>query len=267
MASSRPPPELLGGPLISHLECEGRSPTILAFHGFSSTPGEVELIVDVARELGCRARASLLPGHGSTLQALSRSRWKDWRESAQAALDEHASDNDPVIVCGVSMGALLALDLAAKHPSRVRAVVALAPALRLSWPFPSLALKLYCGLGLPDWKLRKKSGPDILDAHQKAQLATSSSLPAYAGNEVRLAGKRIARELGSIACPIFIAHGAKDHVSPVSGARHAYRSVATSVSDKELLVLPRSYHIITLDVERGQLRTRLYRFLQRMTAT
>lgn len=255
-------PDLMGGPLQPSITCDGRTPTILCFHGFSSTPQEVELVVDVAGELGCQARAELLPGHGDSLETLAQSRWSDWRQSVEALLNTYASEEEPVIVAGLSTGALLALDLAACHPNKVLGVVALSPALRLTWPFPSLALQLYCGLRLPNFFLPKKFGPDIRDAAQRSHHVTHRAQPAYGGNEVRLAGKRVKKILRNVTCPVFVAHGAQDHVIPVSAGRDTFRLVGTPDEQKRLLILPRSYHIITRDVDRDLLRTQIHQFLQ-----
>ncbi len=74
----------------------------------------------------------------------------------------------------------------------------------------------------------------------------------------------IERRLGEVRCPAFVAHGKLDHVCPVANARRVYAGLGTPAWEKELLILPRSYHIITRDVERGLLRTHLYRFLERV---
>ena len=50
----------------------------------------------------------------------------------------------------------------------------------------------------------------------------------------------------------------------MSNARRVYAGLGTPAWEKELLILPRSYHIITRDIERGQLRTHLHRFLSRV---
>lgn len=253
----------MGGAPLGTLEVDGARPAVLALHGFGATTQEVLMVVDVAKELGLRALAPLLPGHGSSVHDLARTRYRDWRGAAERALLELTREGSPVIVAGSSMGSLLALDLAADHPGQVVGVAALAPAIRLNWPFPSLALALVTALRIPDFTL-PKSGPDILDPEGRRTQVTYADQPAYAGNEVRLAGRRVERRLGSIHCPAFIAHGQHDHVCPVANARRVYARLGTAARDKELLILPRSFHIITRDVERGLLRTRLHAFVQRV---
>jgi carboxylesterase len=247
------------------LRLEGRNPSVLALHGFGATPAEVKLVVEAAHELGLRAHAPLLPGHGLHVRELARMRWPDWSAAARGAFDELAAQGGPVIVAGLSMGSLLTLELATLYPDQIAGIVLLAPAIRLSWPFPSLALALVSALGLPDFVVPKRT-PDIRDARQRRQQRTYSADPWRAGNEVRLAGQRLARELGKVRCPAFIAHGAHDHICPVSNAHRVFLQLGTPIEDKELLILPRSFHVITRDVERALLRARIQAFLFRLTA-
>jgi carboxylesterase len=244
---------------------DGRAPSVLALHGFGATPAEVKLVVEAAHELGLRAHAPLLPGHGLHVRDLARMRWPDWRDAACGAFEELAAQGGPVIVAGLSMGSLLTLELATLYPEQIAGIVVLAPAIRLRWPFPALALAIVSALGLPDFVVPKKS-PDIRDARQRRQQRTYSADPWQAGNEVRLAGLRIAGELGKVHCPAFIAHGAQDHICPVGNAQRVFMGLGTPIEDKELLILPRSFHVITRDVERALLRARIQAFLFRLTA-
>jgi carboxylesterase len=254
---------MFGGLPIGTLEAAGEGPSVLALHGFGATPQEVELVVSIARDLGLRALAPLLPGHGLSVEVLAQTRFEDWRAAAERALFEVAPDRAPAIVVGSSMGSLLALDLAASFPRKVVGVAALAPAIRLAWPFPSLALSVLSGLRIPDFTI-PKSAPDILDAIGRGSQITYARQPAHAGNEVRVAGRRVRARLGEIRCPAFIAHGRRDHVCPVANARRVHAEIGTPEAEKELLILPRSYHIVTRDVDRGLLRTRLYAFVKRV---
>jgi carboxylesterase len=254
---------MMGGVPLGTLERAGAAPAVLALHGFGATPEEVILVMDLARELGLRALAPLLPGHGLSVHALAQTRWSDWRRGADRALDELLSRGGPAIVVGSSMGSLLGLELALDRPGDVLALGVLGSPIRLRWPFPSLGLQLVSRLGVPDFAL-PKAGVDIRDAVLKRSQVTYEAQPAYAGNELRLAGRRIEARLGEIRCPAFVAHGRHDHVCPVSNARRVYAGLGTPPWEKELLILPRSYHIITRDIERGQLRMHLYRFLCRV---
>jgi carboxylesterase len=252
---------MIGGPPLGTLDIAGTGPAVLALHGFGATTQEVLLVVEIARELGLRAHAPLLPGHGSSVHDLARMRFSDWHGAAERALATLLHEHEQVIVVGSSMGSLLALDLAADHPDQVAGVAVLGSPIRLHWPYPTLALAAISLFGVPDFTLRKK-GPDILDPEARRTQVTYSEQPVYAGNDVRLAGRRVEGRLGEVRCPAFVAHGRCDRVCPVRNARRVYAQLGSVAWQKELLILERSHHIITRDVERGLLRTRLRAFIQ-----
>jgi carboxylesterase len=254
---------MMGGAPFGTLQTLGGGPALLALHGFGATTQEVAMVIDIAREREAASLAPLLPGHGSSVYDLARTRYADWLGAAEQGLFELVRQHPQVIIVGSSMGSLLALDLAATHPQQVAAVGVLGCPIRLPWPFPSLALAAVTRLGIPDFTLRK-SGPDILDPEARRTQVTYTEQPAYAGNEVRLAGRRVERRLGLVRCPAFIAHGRHDHVAPVRNASRVYAGLGTPAWEKELLILERSYHIITRDLECGTLRTRLSRFIARV---
>lgn len=251
---------LMGEDSAHPLSVDGAQPAVLVFHGFGGVPSEVRLVVECARELGLAAHAPLLPGHGDTVAELSRSRWHDWRSAAECAFEESFRLHGPTIVAGLSLGGLLAIHLASTFPERVHGLVALAPAVQLHWPFPSLALATLCRLGCPDFAV-PKSSPNIRDARQRRAQRTASAQPLYSANEVRRAGSVVLAEASGVQCPSLVAYGRHDRVCPPSGARALYRTLSTPESDKHLVELPRSAHIVTRDLDRGRLRERLGEFL------
>ena len=241
------------------LSIGGGEPAVLALHGWSGTPQEVALVVEIAGELGLRAHAPLLPGHGTHARDLADKTFADWSRSAEDALDRVGAKG-PAIVAGLSMGALLAMHLAVAHPARVRALVLLANAAWLTAPFPALALAAADRTGIKSFTMPKKES-DIADPEMRRTNLTYSAQPVRSAIEVLRAGERMRRELGRIRCPVFIGHGLLDRVCPVSNARKVAERLGTT--DRTVVVLPRSRHIITRDYDRAVLRDRLKIFIER----
>jgi carboxylesterase len=78
-----------------------------------------------------------LAAHTGSFDELQDSRWQDWYASAEAALDQLRHRCDTVIVAGLSMGAVLALMLAAERKKDVDGAVLYAPTLTLDgWGVP-----------------------------------------------------------------------------------------------------------------------------------
>jgi len=257
----RDPGALIGTGDPSPIHVEGEAPPVLALHGFGGTPLEIALVVDVARSLGLRAHAPLLPGHGTRAEELAKTGWEDWSRAAEAAFDALSPHGAPVVVVGLSLGSLLAAHLAATWPRRVQALGMLANATRLCAPFPDWPLRLVDRLALPDFSV-PKAGPDIGDPEARATHLTYGTQPVRAAIEVLRAGERIEQILPRITAPTFIAHGKDDHVCPVENAERVRKRLGSA--DKKVLILPRSRHIITRDYDRETLRLELGRFLERV---
>jgi len=110
---------------------------VLLLHGFNDTPQSLAYLAAALHAAGWTVRVPLLPGHGRDLEAMSRGRARTWLAGARAAFRELRATHETVVLCGQSMGAALAVQLAAETPD--------APALVLLAPFigvpPRLSLK------------------------------------------------------------------------------------------------------------------------------
>lgn len=253
---------LMGEGLALPISVAGRSPRVLAFHGFTGTPQEVALVVDVARELGLGAEAPLLPGHGGRVSELAPLRFADWLAAAEQDYVRLA-ERGPVVVAGLSMGALLALHLAAKYPSTTLGVIAISNAMWLNSPWPSWPLKLIDRLALPDFWLGK-SAPDLGDAEQRARHLTYNAQPIRAAISLLRAGEALADELHHVKAKTLILHGALDAVAPVQNAFRV--AVRLGTVEKRTVIFERSRHILTRDVERDAVRAEITRFLRVLSA-
>lgn len=257
--TKRPRGTLMGEGVADALVSPGRTPSVLALHGFTGTPQEIALIVSAASELGLAAEGPLLPGHGARVSDLAPLRFPDWLAGAEQHYLRLA-ERGPVVVAGLSMGALLALHLAAKYPSTTAGVIALANAVWLKSPWPTLPLKLIDRLRLPDFWM-PKSGPDLGDREQRAVHLTYNAQPVRAAVSLLRAGGAFVSELHRVKAPTLILHGALDQVTPVSNAWRV--AVRLGTVDKRVVIFPRSRHILTRDVERDAVRAELTQFLRR----
>ncbi|MCK7478654.1 MAG: alpha/beta fold hydrolase [Candidatus Moduliflexus flocculans] len=77
-----------------------------------------------------------LRGHGhDSWKKLSGFTWRDWLEDAGKAMEEATGEDGRAVIVGHSMGGLLAMNLAADHPGKVRALVLAGAAIHLASPF------------------------------------------------------------------------------------------------------------------------------------
>ncbi len=224
----------------------GKSPAVLALHGYGGTPVEVDLVVKAAQSLGLAAHSPLLRGHGWTAADLATTRFDDWLGSARDAFQELSAEYGKVVVVGLSMGSLLAAELCLQQPSRVVGLGLLANAFWLRGPFPAWPLAAYHRFALPDVHLPKHSA-DIQEPEARQNHLTLSAQPARSASEVWAHGRRLRDRLGAIVCPAYLAHGQKDRVCPVRNLRRvAARLGSTRVRTR---CCQRSGHIVTRDYD------------------
>jgi carboxylesterase len=128
----------------------GAGPDVcLLLHGLTGGPSEVRPVGEALAAAGIRAVGPALPGHGTSPADLMTVTRDDLREAVLRALAALRGARK-VFVCGLSAGALLALELAAHSRLRqgvpeVQRLALLAPAVEmrgLSWVFTNLVGRL-----------------------------------------------------------------------------------------------------------------------------
>jgi carboxylesterase len=240
---------------------------VLCLHGITGTPFEVRPIAEALGRAGYSVEAPLLAGHGSTLAALAGSTWTDWLGSAERALDalQARVGGRPVALCGFSMGGLLALRLARLYPERVAALVVMCTPLRLRrWSVA--AVRAVCALPLPFARMpgagvRKPNGSDISIPEMRHG---NPGLPAFpfAALEQLFALMDVARgDLPLVRAPALVVDAKHDHVVPVRDVREVAATLGSPIVER--LTLPRSFHIVALDVDAPTLLDAATRFVDR----
>ncbi|MGM0578007.1 MAG: alpha/beta hydrolase [Myxococcota bacterium] len=218
----------------------------MAVHGFTGTPWDVLPVAEGLAADGWSVRVPLLTGHDRGWRGIARARLSDWRRDVEeAARDVHERTGGPVLVVGLSMGALLCLDLAQRGAVPVRAVGSLAAPLRLGRP--ARALSALSRMGSPGWGERliwpKIGGPDIAN---RRPMPGASWMPLRGVAELGDLVRDVRADLAAVRAPLLVVHARRDHTAPPEGAS----LLAASVSSDwvRLVLLEEGYHVITRDV-------------------
>jgi carboxylesterase len=228
---------------------------VVVVHGFTGTPFEVRLLGEHLAAEGYAVEGPRLLGHGGSTADLAATRWPDWLASVESAL-ARAEARAPVVgVVGLSLGALLTLETARRRIAEgkpLRAIAALAPALWL----PKGGMRLASLLSkLPEGLLRgiafpKIAGSDIADVELRRanKLAQGKAgMPFLQLLSLVEFGQRVVAELPDITTPTLVMHSRRDHTIPFACSQHLAAHLG---GPAKLVALERSFHVITLDVER-----------------
>ena len=240
-------------------------PAVLCLHGFTGTPYEVAPLARSLAGAGFSVSAPMLAGHGENAAILAATRWQDWLASAEAAFDQlrAASGNGLVALAGFSMGGLLALRLARLHPQAVSALVVMSAPLRVPvWQMALVRAWAHLPTCLRSGKLatrRKRGGSDVTDDRVRAENPSLTEMPLAGIVELIDLAKVVRRDLAFIHQPALVAHGERDRTVPLQLSFELAGHIASDVV--EHLWLPRSGHLIAVDVEHAQLCETVGRFL------
>ncbi|HET6803954.1 MAG TPA: alpha/beta fold hydrolase [Frateuria sp.] len=256
---------------------EGGPLGVLLIHGLTGTPMEMRLLGKGLNGAGFTVHGMQLAGHCGDTEDLLATGWRDWYASVQAAADALRGKVDHLFVGGLSMGALLALKLAADRPGQVAGVGVYGATFRYDgWSIPWLARLSFLlpfakkmGLGRdrvfleqPPYGLRDERLREQVSAAMRSGDSTIAGLlgnPWHSLADLYLLSQRVRRQLHQVTSPCLVAHASDDDVASVRNAELVLRGVS---APSELLLLEDSYHMITIDKQRRTLIERSARFFR-----
>ena len=244
----------------------GRSPCVVAFHGFTGTAAELRPVLTAVASAGYAVDAALMPGHGTGAEQLQDRTFDEWVGAARERVREAIAVHGQVVLLGFSLGSLVAMQIASERPEGLVGLVVLGNALTLTagsrWP---LGLWARTGWAMPDIYLVKPRPGDLIDDTHADQLVTYDRHPLRAALEVYRAGPRVQERVVYIDCPTLVLHGRRDGVCPWSNAPWLASHIGTREVDVK--VYERSAHVVAWDGEREAVASEVVSFLARRAGT
>jgi carboxylesterase len=229
---------------------------ILLVHGFTGSPAELRPLGQYLNERGLTVAAPLLPGHGTTPQDANRARWQDWQTCVEGALAELQTRSRRVFVAGLSLGSLLSLSLAARH-HELDGAIAYSPAIQVTDP-RSYAVAIIKHI-VPTLA---KPSDFFADPAAKDLMWSYELYPAAAAHEAMKLIGEVKRSLPQITCPLLVFYSKADAIIRPQGAQLILDRVKST--DKRIVTLQRSGHVITVDIEWQQVAEETHRFVQQI---
>jgi len=197
-------------------------PAALLLHGFMGTPAEMRPLGEAFRQAGWTSQGLLLPGFGHELDTLFERRYQDWIGAALLALDELKRGHRPVLVVGYSLGAAVAINVAAQNPPD--GLILAAPFWRIGTPIQRLIWQIvkrvlrrpqpFKRVNFDDPRLRDFFG-GLLPELNLDDPATRSSLrqirvPTSVADQIFRLGKEAGKQANYVATPTLIMQGIDD---------------------------------------------------------
>ena len=224
---------------------------VLLIHGFTGTPAEMRLLGEHLHEKGFTVLAVRLPGHGTEIQDMESTNWRHWYGAALDGLHLLTGLCNEINVVGLSMGGLLALKLAAEYPvARVAALSA--PIFLTTRRLPLLPLYRAFRRFIPKKRRVYDIDPRYHVAYDSTPLASLSSLLDLIAS--------VQADLPNVRCPALIIQSRREHTVRPESATFIQEHLGSQA--KELFWLEKSGHVVTVDIEREKVFTKVADFLQ-----
>jgi carboxylesterase len=246
---------MTGAEPFSH---DGSEIGVLLCHGFTGTPQSMREWGEYLADRGYTSRLPLLPGHGTTWQEMNRTRWADWYSCVDTAFRELHQTCERVVVCGLSMGAALTLQLAQEHGPRISGLILINPAVKIEDPRTVLlpVLKHLVGSLAGVSNDIKREGV--------TELAYTRT-PLKAAHSQFVAWQSIIRDLPEVTQPVLLLRSPQDHVVPASSSA----LILSRISSRDVteILLEDSYHVATIDNDAPRIFDESAKFIERTTRT
>lgn len=214
----------------------------LVLHGFT---GSLDTVIPLSQALeaqGVKVAMPVLRGHATEPEHLFRTHWRDWVHDAREALIRLSpGEREPVLVAGLSMGALVATVIAAEFPGRVKKLALMAPA----FDFRSRLIPL---IPLLKQFFRSWSGnPEYADPGLMHTNTNYLRFPVEAFEQV-LALTQVATDLlPEVKCPVATFYATRDPIVSPSVLKLIDKKLGSGPAHRH--VYKHSFHELFQDIE------------------
>ena len=219
----------------------GGSTTVVLVHGYTGSPAELSLLADALHDQGFAVEAPLLVGHGTCLEDLMCVHPTQWLEQIDAVVDRLLADGQRVVVAGLSLGSILAIQAGMRRPG-VEAVIAYSPPIVSGDPRALIAPVL--SLVLPSVP---RPEDDFVDPDTADRLWRYPRWPSGCSVRVLRLIASTRRHLADLRQPLLVIASTQDRVITRRGVEML--RLRTGSERVELHWLEGSGHVITADAE------------------
>jgi carboxylesterase len=233
-----------------------RSTGVLVIHGFTGNPSSVRELAERFAAEGFHVEVPRLTGHGTVIEDMMPTRWSDWSADVEAAYKVLSSRCKQVVVAGLSMGGALTLWLAAHHPE-IAGIICINPVAQGRTAEEIAFLDVIVESGE---ELLPSIGSDISDP----QVVENS----YAGTPLRAAysmyvdgAAPLAEHYPTMVMPMLLINSVQDHVVEPTQSDFLVAHFAGKI---ERVMLEKSFHVATQDVEKETVMSRSVEFAKQI---
>ena len=217
----------------------GKSRGILLVHGFTGSPAEMRLLGEKLAVQGSTVLAVRLPGHGTVVQDMEPTGWRHWYGAAVDGWHLLNGLCQEISVVGLSMGGLLSLKLATEYPVHRLAVLS-TPIFLANRKVPLLPLYRLFRRFVPKKRRTYDVDPNYNAGYDQTPLSSLASLLDLI--------ESVKTDLPRVTCPTLLIQSRREHTVRPESATYIHNRLGAT--EKQLIWLEKSGHVVTLDIER-----------------
>ena len=214
---------------------------VLLLHGYTGTTVEMRPLGNYLHSLGYTVLCPRLPGHGTSVEDLKETVASQWVAAAKLGYAILAKQYSKIYVAGLSMGALLAIVIAATEKVE-RAALLATPIFLQDKRAPFLPILRYFIHYLPKHKRNYHEMQKYCQAYDRMPTKPLTSLFAL----IKACKKELVQK---ITVPCIVLQSTIEHTVKPKSAQYIYDNLGTPKEAKKLVWLEKSGHILTLDAE------------------
>ena len=223
---------------------------VLLVHGFTGSPSEMRLIGELLHQQGYTVYGLRLPGHGTHPYEMEQTNWRQWYGAVEDGFHLLNTACKEVSAVGLSMGGILSLLLASEYP--VNRVVSLSAPIyiaddRLKWLNVYRMFRRFA----PKRRRKLEVAPEYSVGYDQTPLRSLASLLELISH--------VKQRLSKVTVPLLIVQSKAEHTVRPESAEYIYQQVGST--EKELVWLEKSGHIVTLDREKEAVFKQVIAFL------
>ena len=263
---------------MKHIDFPHGQHAVLLVHGLCSGPFEMQYLGKQLQKSGFAVRIPYIDGYAYSPETFSAEAapWEQWEAQLEGHLDELLARHEQVAICGLCIGATLALSLAAKRPQDITALSLLSTTLFYDgWtisPFRFLLplayhtpLRVFYPLhrerppfGLKNERLRAWIAQEI--KLQSVSSVGAAAIPILFIHQAERLIRHVKRALPQVIAPTLLIHATEDDVASTRSPDLVDARIGTRRVKQ--LRLAHSYHMVTMDNEKDLVAKKTAGFLR-----
>lgn len=233
----------------------------LLVHGFTGSPKEMRWMGEHLAEQGFSVLGVRLAGHATQPEEMIRSRYVDWMHSVEDGYQLLRGIADRVYLVGLSMGGVLSLLMASKLD--VAGVFAMSTPYELTDPRVKYAKLLSTFIHYMP-KTKEAPGSTWVDKDAWREQVSYPQNPLRSVAELASLLDEMRAALPQVNVPTLLVHSRNDKYVPQNSMENIYAALGTS--DKEMLWVTESGHVIPREPAKAEVFAAAAAFIRRVEA-